>query len=103
MGKFAARFAISLHKRRSVTGVPQEHDLLHRLSASARRCRVRAGALAQALAEGIAETDGPAVLPEEIAKRLVAEVDEVLAEVATEQLDGLHDDTVEDNAFCRHS
>jgi hypothetical protein len=59
-------------------------------------------ALAQALAEGIAEADGPAVLLEEIAERLVAQVDEVLAEVAAEQLDGLQDDTVEDNAFGRH-
>jgi hypothetical protein len=59
-------------------------------------------ALAQALAEGIAEADGPAVLLEEIAESLVAQVDEVLAEVAPQQLDGLHDDTIEDNAFCGH-
>jgi hypothetical protein len=58
---------------------------------------------AQALAEGILEADRPAVLLEKIAESLVAQVDEILAEVTAQQLDGLHDDTIEDNAFGRHS
>jgi hypothetical protein len=58
--------------------------------------------LAQALVEGIPEADRPAVLLEEIAESLVAQFAEILAEVAAQQLDGLHDDTIEDNAFGRH-
>jgi hypothetical protein len=59
--------------------------------------------LAQALAQGIPEADGPAVLLEEIAESLVAQISEVPAEITAQQLDGLHDDTIEDDAFGRHS
>ncbi|MDI1286583.1 MAG: hypothetical protein PSV46_19505 [Reyranella sp.] len=52
--------------------------------------------------EGLAETDGPAVLLEEIAESLVAQLAEIAAEVTAQQLDGLHDDAIEDYAFGRH-
>jgi hypothetical protein len=55
------------------------------------------------LTQGVLEANRPAVLLQEIAKRLIAEFAEILAEILAQQFDGLQNNAIQDDALRRHS